>query len=82
MYNGLSLKGATRWGEAHSTGEQVPGWGSGMNYSKFKYYNLRADVLFNLSNLFCGYKETVSGTAVSMVVWATCAHGKLLPLVM
>ena len=57
MYNGLSLKGATRWGEAHSTGEQVSGWGSGMYYSKFKYYNLRADVLFNLSNLFCGYKE-------------------------
>lgn len=57
MYNGLSLKGATRWGAAHSTGEQVPGWGSGMDYSKFKYYNLRADVLFNLSNLFCGYRE-------------------------
>ena len=57
MYNGLSLRGATRWGAAHSTGEQVPDWGSGMYYSKFKYYNLRADVLFNLSNLFCGYKE-------------------------
>lgn len=57
MYNGLSLRGATRWGEAHSTGEQVPDWGEGMYYSKFKYYNVRADVMFNLSNLFCGYKE-------------------------
>lgn len=57
MYNGLSMRGATRWGAAHSTGDQVPGWGSGMYYSKFKYYNLRADVLFNLSNLFCGYRE-------------------------
>lgn len=57
MYNGLSLRGATRWGAAHSTGEQVPDWGSGMYYSKFKYYNVRADVLFNLSNLFCGYRE-------------------------
>lgn len=57
MYNGLSLRGATRWGAAHSTGEQVPDWGEGMYYSKFKYYNVRADVMFNLSNLFCGYKE-------------------------
>lgn len=57
MYNGLSMRGATRWGGAHSTGDQVPGWGSGMYYSKFKYYNVRADVLFNLSNLFCGYRE-------------------------
>lgn len=57
MYNGLSLRGATRWGAAHSTGEQVPDWGEGMYYSKFKYYNVRADVMFNLSNQFCGYKE-------------------------
>ena len=54
-YNGLSIKGATRWGLAHSTGEEVPGWGSGMYYSKFKYFNFHADVLFNFSNLFCGY---------------------------
>ena len=57
LYNGLSLRGATRWGAAHSTVEQVPDWGEGMYYSKFKYYNVRADVMFNLSNLFCGYKE-------------------------
>lgn len=56
-YNGLSAKGATRWSEAHSTGEQVPGWNGGMDYSKFKYFNLHADVLFNFSNLFCGYNE-------------------------
>lgn len=54
-YNGLSFKGATRWGAAHSTGDQVPDWGSGMYYSKFKYFNFHADVLFNCSNLFCGY---------------------------
>ncbi len=56
-YNGLSAKGATRWSTAHSTGEQVPGWNGGMDYSKFKYFNLHADVLFNFSNLFCGYNE-------------------------
>lgn len=56
-YNGLSAKGATRWSEAHSTGEQVPGWNGGMDYSKFKYFNLHADVLLNFSNLFCGYNE-------------------------
>ena len=56
-YNGLSAKGATRWSAAHSTGEQVPGWNGGMDYSKFKYFNLHADVLFNVSNLFWGYNE-------------------------
>lgn len=68
MYNGLSLRGATRWGEAHSTGEQVPDWGEGMYYSKFKYYNVRADVMFNLSNLFCGYKEKRIWNSSSMQV--------------
>lgn len=56
-YNGLSAKGATRWSEAHSTGKDVPGWNGGMDYSKFKYFNLHADVLLNFSNLFCGYNE-------------------------
>lgn len=76
MYNGLSLRGATRWGAAHSTGEQVPDWGEGMYYSKFKYYNVRADVMFNLSNLFADTRKNVSGTAVSMQVWVTCVPGK------
>lgn len=56
-YNGLSAKGATRWSTAHSTGKDVPGWNGGMDYSKFKYFNLHADVLLNFSNLFCGYNE-------------------------
>jgi outer membrane protein OmpA-like peptidoglycan-associated protein len=33
-------------------------WGSSNLYhSKFNYMNLHGDVMFNLSNLFCGYKE-------------------------
>lgn len=57
MYNGLSAKGATRWGQAHSTGEQVEGWGSGMYKSKFHYFSFQADAMFNLTNIICGYKE-------------------------
>lgn len=56
-YSGLSLKGATRWGAAHSTGEQVPGWGVGMNYSKFNYSNLHADMMVNLHNWIKGYQS-------------------------
>lgn len=57
MYNGLSAKGATRWGAAHSTGEEVEGWGTGLYKSKFNYFNFQADAMFNLSNIFCGYNE-------------------------
>lgn len=57
MYNGLSAKGATRWGQAHSTGDQVDGWGIGMYKSKFKYFNFQIDAMFNLSNIICGYNE-------------------------
>ena len=57
MYNGLSAKGATRWGQAHSTGEQVDGWGIGMYKSKFHYFSFQADAMFNLTNIICGYKE-------------------------
>ena len=57
MYNGLSAKGATRWGTAHSTGEEVEGWGTGLYKSKFNYFNFQADAMFNLSNIFCGYNE-------------------------
>ena len=82
MYNGLSLKGATRWGEAHSTGEQVSGWGSGMYYSSSSITTCVP--MYCLICLTCSAvtRKTVSGTAASMVVWDTCAHGKLLPLVM
>lgn len=60
MYSGLKVKGATQQGAnvAHSTGEVVPGKG-GMGYwldkQKFNMSNLHMDVMFNLSNLFCGY---------------------------
>lgn len=57
MYNGLSAKGATRWGQAHSTGDQVDGWGAGMYKSKFKYFNFQVDAMFNFSNIICGYNE-------------------------
>ena len=57
MYSGLSAKGATRWGLAHSTGEQVDGWGTGMYHSKFNFYSFQADALFNLCNAFKGYDE-------------------------
>lgn len=57
MYNALSAKGATRWGAAHSTGEEVEGWGTGLYKSKFNYFNFQADAMFNLSNIFCGYNE-------------------------
>mgnify|MGYP000202248738 CR=1 FL=1 len=65
MYSGLSAKGATgryeSGGLVHATGEVVPGWkdaaGGELQYSKFNYFNFHADVLFNLSNLFCGYNE-------------------------
>lgn len=63
MYSGLKNKGATRddWecDITHGTGEHVPGWntvpGDDLQYSKFNMGNLHADVLFNFSNLFCGY---------------------------
>ena len=65
MYSGLSAKGATgryeSGGLIHATGDVVPGWknaaGGELQYSKFNYFNLHADALFNLSNLFCGYNE-------------------------
>ena len=59
MYNGLSVKGATQSG-AYSTGEDVPGKGGAgywLDNQKFKYANLQADVMFNLMNIFGGYKE-------------------------
>lgn len=63
MYSGLNVKGAsnvTQDGPSHTTGKPMPeGKGSGfdMQYQKFNFYNLHGDVLFNLSNLLCGYNE-------------------------
>lgn len=65
MYNGLSARGATgrleSGGDVHASGDILPGWenasGGKLRYSKFNYFNLHADVMFNLVNLFGGYKE-------------------------
>lgn len=69
MYSGLQIKGATKL-EGNSTGEDVAhgtgkpldgvkgqmGGGYELQHSKFDMANFHADVLFNLSNLLCGYK--------------------------
>lgn len=61
MYSGLQVKGATQKGAlAHSTGVDVPGKGGNgywLEKQKFNMSNVHADVMFNLSNLFCGYNE-------------------------
>jgi len=69
MYSGLQIKGATKLennstGEdvAHGTGEPLDGvkgqigGGYELQHSKFDMMNLHADVLFNLTNLLCGYR--------------------------
>lgn len=59
MYSGLQVRGATQNG-AHSNGKPIDGkeWdGYWLTEQKFNYYNLHGDVLFNFSNLFCGYNE-------------------------
>jgi outer membrane protein OmpA-like peptidoglycan-associated protein len=60
MYSGLSIKGATQNG-SHSNGKPIDGkpWdGYWLNEQKFDFFNLHSDVMFNFSNLFCGYSET------------------------
>ena len=61
MYSGLYLNGATQMGTAtHSTGKPVPGKGGmpyWLEYQKINYMHFHGDVLFNLNNLFAGYKE-------------------------
>lgn len=61
MYSGLQVKGATQKGAlSHSTGDDVPGKGGNgywLEKQKFNMSNVHADVMFNLSNLFCGYNE-------------------------
>lgn len=57
-YSGWKFNGATRWGAAHSTGEQVDGWGEGLYKSKLNYYNFHIEAMFNFSNIISGYKET------------------------
>ncbi len=47
---GLRLKGQGIWGAQVNSEENAP---------EFKQWNLSAQALFNLNNLFCGYKERV-----------------------
>ncbi|MCD8236991.1 MAG: OmpA family protein [Prevotellaceae bacterium] len=59
MYSGLSAKGATQ-NDAHSNGKPIgdkPWQGYWLKESKFDFFNLHADVMFNFSNLFFGYNE-------------------------
>jgi len=66
MWSGLSAKGATQtWnkpdGGAYSTGKEVPGkYNHDYGYlaeSKFNFFTLHADMMFDFTNLFCGYKS-------------------------
>lgn len=63
MYSGLQQRGATKHpgdkyeDSAHGTGDPVQGGGAPhwLEKQKFNMGNIHADVLFNFSNLFCGY---------------------------
>lgn len=62
--NGYKIKGLTQNG-AHSTGEKYvdkngvdkSGHGYWLTIQEQKYFHVHGDVLFNLNNLFAGYKE-------------------------
>lgn len=55
VYNGLSMKGLAREGQlAHSDGKVYE---SGLYEQKFNYANIHGDVMFNLSQMLCGYNE-------------------------
>ena len=58
MFSGLTLKGATQG--AYSTGELIeekPYAGYYLSYQEFNYMNLHVDVMLNMTNLCCGFKE-------------------------
>lgn len=63
VYSGLKVSGATKhpndpmYTSAHGNGKPVDGGGSPhyLEEQRFSFYNLHADVLFNLSNLIVGY---------------------------
>jgi outer membrane protein OmpA-like peptidoglycan-associated protein len=57
--SGFKIKGLTQNG-SHSTGERYDGkpWeGYWLDNQEFNYYQLHGDVLFNLNNLFSGYRS-------------------------
>lgn len=58
MFSGLTLKGATQG--AYSTGELIeekPYSGYFLSYQEFNYMNMHVDVMLNMTNLCCGFKE-------------------------
>lgn len=55
VYSGLSIKGTTQNG-SHSTGEIFDA-SQNLSYSKFNYGHVHGDVMFNLTNMICGYKS-------------------------
>ena len=60
-YSGMNVNGATQlYTGGHSTGEKYDPehWnGKWLHKEEFDYAHLHGDVMFNLSNLFCGFKE-------------------------
>ena len=59
MYSGLCISGATQNG-SHSNGKPISGkpWqGYWLEEQDFDFFNIHADVMFNMSNLLCGYNE-------------------------
>ena len=60
-YSGFRQNGATqKFNPTHSTGVDVPGkggWGYWLEKQSFDFFNIHGDVMFNLANAFCGYKE-------------------------
>lgn len=66
MYSGLSAKGATKWENnfealpsAHGTGVPLDGGGAPhyLQKSKFNFFNIQIDAMFNASNIIWGYNE-------------------------
>lgn len=59
MISGLTIKGGTH-ADIHrvSADEYIVGAPHYLWEQKFNFYNIHADVLFNMSNILCGYKET------------------------
>ena len=55
MYSGLAIKGATQNG-SHSTGK-VYDASQRLEEQKFDFMNIHGDVMFNMSNMLCGYNE-------------------------
>lgn len=58
-YSGIGQKGATQ-SDIHGLNEKVPGKGGApywLDKQEFSFLNIHADVMFNLANAFCGYKQ-------------------------